>query len=33
MKLKQIKVKNYQLLKDFSIDLGYDLSLVVGKNN
>ncbi len=33
MKIKEIKVENYRLLKDFSIDLENDLSLVIGKNN
>jgi predicted ATP-dependent endonuclease of OLD family len=33
MKIKKIEVKNYRLLKDFSIDLEDELSLVVGKNN
>lgn len=33
MKIFKIKVKNYRLLKDFSIDLEKDLSLVIGKNN
>ncbi len=33
MKIKEIKVENYRLLKDFSIDLEDDLSLVIGKNN
>ena len=33
MKIKKIKVKNYRLLKDFSIDLEEELSLVIGKNN
>ena len=33
MKIKKIKVRNYRLLKDFSIDLENDLSLVIGKNN
>ncbi len=33
MKITEIKVKNYRLLKDFSIDLEDELSLVVGKNN
>ena len=33
MVIKQIKVKNFRLLKDFVIDLQQELSLVVGKNN
>ena len=33
MKIKKIKIKNYRLLKDFSIDLEDELSLVIGKNN
>src|SRR5688500_17394514 len=33
MKIFKIKIKNYRLLKDFSIDLEKDLSLVIGKNN
>jgi predicted ATP-dependent endonuclease of OLD family len=33
MKISKIKVENYRLLKDFSIDLEDDLSLVIGKNN
>ena len=33
MKLYQIKVKNFRLLKDFSMDLEDVLSLVIGKNN
>lgn len=33
MKIANVKVINYRLLKDFSIDLESDLSLVVGKNN
>jgi len=33
MKIKKIKVENYRLLKDFSIDLEDELSLVIGKNN
>lgn len=33
MKIKRIKIKNYRLLKDFSIDLEDNLSLIVGKNN
>lgn len=33
MKIKKIYVQNYRLLKDFSIELKNDLSLIVGKNN
>ncbi|WP_445722628.1 AAA family ATPase [Flavobacterium sp.] len=33
MKIKQIQVKNYRLLKDFKLDLEDELSLVLGKNN
>lgn len=33
MKITKIQVHNYRLLKDFSIDLENDLSLVIGKNN
>ena len=33
MKISKIEIKNYRLLKDFSIDLEKELSLVVGKNN
>lgn len=33
MKIENLKIKNYKLLKDFSIDLEDELSLVVGKNN
>jgi predicted ATP-dependent endonuclease of OLD family len=33
MKIKRIKIRNYRLLKDFSIDLRDDLSLIIGKNN
>ncbi|MGP5061808.1 AAA family ATPase [Psychrobacter celer] len=33
MKISKIKVENYRLLKDFSIDLQEELSLVIGKNN
>lgn len=33
MKIKKIYVQNYRLLKDFSLDLKNDLSLIVGKNN
>ena len=33
MTIKQIRVKNFRLLKDFVIDLQPELSLVIGKNN
>jgi len=33
MKITKIEVQNYRLLKDFSIDLEDELSLIVGKNN
>ena len=33
MLIRKIKIQNFRLLKDFSIDLGEDLSLVIGKNN
>ena len=33
MKIKRIEVKNYRLLKKFSLDLEDELSLVIGKNN
>lgn len=33
MKIKKIEVKNYRLLKIFSLDLEDELSLVIGKNN
>ncbi|GCC49813.1 ATP-dependent endonuclease [Chryseotalea sanaruensis] len=33
MKIFKVQIKNYRLLKDFSMDLGKELSLVVGKNN
>jgi predicted ATP-dependent endonuclease of OLD family len=33
MKITNIQVKNFRLLKDFSLDLEDDLSLVLGKNN
>ncbi|MBX7240527.1 MAG: ATP-dependent endonuclease [Bacteroidia bacterium] len=33
MKISKIKIKNYRLLKDFTIDLEDDLSLIIGKNN
>ena len=33
MKIRQIRIQNFRLLKDFSIDIQEDLSLIVGKNN
>jgi len=33
MKIKKITIKNFRLLKDTSIDLEEDLSLIIGKNN
>ena len=33
MKIRKIQVENYRLLKNFSIDLEDDLSLIIGKNN
>ena len=33
MKIEKIIVRNFRLLKDFSIDLEDSLSLVIGKNN
>jgi predicted ATP-dependent endonuclease of OLD family len=33
MKIFKIQVENYRLLKDFSIDIEEELSLVIGKNN
>lgn len=33
MKISNITIKNYRLLKDFSIDLEDELSLILGKNN
>jgi predicted ATP-dependent endonuclease of OLD family len=33
MKIYKIKVENFRLLRNFSIDLEEDLSLVIGKNN
>lgn len=33
MKIKKIQTSNYRLLKDFSLDLENELSLVIGKNN
>ena len=33
MKIFKIEIENYRLLKDFSIDIEKELSLVIGKNN
>jgi len=33
MKIYKIEIENYRLLKDFSMDLENELSLVIGKNN
>lgn len=33
MFLSKITVQNFRLLKDFSVDLEQNLSLVIGKNN
>lgn len=33
MKITKIQIENYRLLKDFSIDIEKELSLVIGKNN
>lgn len=33
MKVSNIKIKNFRLLKDFTLDLEDELSLVIGKNN
>lgn len=33
MKVSKVEVTNYRLLKDFSVDLEDDLSLIIGKNN
>ncbi len=33
MQINQIKIKNFRLLQDFTIDLEDNLSLVIGKNN
>ncbi|WP_459209236.1 ATP-dependent nuclease [Aquimarina rhabdastrellae] len=33
MRIKKIKIENYRLLKNFSIDLEEVMSLVIGKNN
>ena len=33
MKIIKIEIENFRLLKNFSIDLEKELSLVIGKNN
>lgn len=33
MKISKLEIKNYRILKDFSMDLEDDLSLIIGKNN
>ena len=33
MKIKKINIQNYRILKDFSLELKSELSLIVGKNN
>lgn len=33
MKISKIKIKNFRSLKDFSLDLEDELSLIIGKNN
>lgn len=33
MKIKEIKVENFRLLKDFTLEMEDELSLVIGKNN
>jgi predicted ATP-dependent endonuclease of OLD family len=33
MKVFKIQVENYRLLRNFSLDLEDELSLVIGKNN
>ena len=33
MKINKINIRNYCLLKDFSLELKSELSLIVGKNN
>ncbi|WP_257220263.1 ATP-binding protein [Phocaeicola dorei] len=33
MKIFKIQVENFRLLKNFSLDLEDELSLVIGKNN
>ena len=33
MKITKLQIENFRLLKNFSMDLEEDLSLVIGKNN
>lgn len=33
MQIRKIKIENFRLLKDFSIDMEENLSLIIGKNN
>lgn len=33
MKISKLQIENFRLLKNFSMDLEEDLSLVIGKNN
>lgn len=33
MKISRIEIDNFRLLKEFSVDLKENLSLIVGKNN
>ena len=33
MVIKQIQVKNFRLLKEFTMEMEDELSLVIGKNN
>jgi predicted ATP-dependent endonuclease of OLD family len=33
MKIAKLEIKNYRILKNFSMDLEEDLSLIIGKNN
>jgi len=33
LKISKIQIKNFRLLKDFSLDLEDELSLIIGKNN
>lgn len=33
MKIKKIEIKNFRALKNFSIDLDDDISIIIGKNN
>ena len=33
MKIYKIQIENFRLLKNFSIDIEDELSLVIGKNN